>query len=366
MDSKVIANGILRAIAVLTGVVLLLYFLYLIQTVLVYVLFAGVVALIGRPIILFLKKRLKFPDTLAVIVVILFILGLLVGLIMLLIPVLVEQGKNLSILDVNDFQKNLELIEMEINKFLGRSHIHVEDMINTQEIKKEFIQGVEMSFIPKMLNGVVAVLSSFSLGLISVLFISFFFLKDSKLLQNSLLTLVPDSKEAGVLHSITKIKVLLSRYFLGLLAQILVLFVLYTIILMLVGVENALVIAFLCALFNIIPWIGPIIALVLMVLLTITSHLGADFNTVILPDIGWVVLGFGISQLIDNFISQPVIFSNAIKLHPLEIFLVILISGMLFGITGMIVAIPGYTAIKVILKEFLSENKIVKRMTQNI
>jgi len=366
MDSKTITNGILRAIAILTGIVLLLYFLYLIQTVLVYLLFAGVVALIGRPIVQFLKQRLKFPDTVAVVVVILFILGLLVGLIMLLIPVLVEQGKNLSILDVDDFQRNLELIEVEINKFLGRSRINVEDMINTQEIKKEFIQGVEMSFIPKILNGVVAILSSFSLGLISVLFISFFFLKDSKLLQNSLLTLVPDSKEAGLLHSINKIKVLLSRYFLGLLGQILVLFVLYTIILLLVGVENALVIAFLCALFNIIPWIGPFIALILMILLTITSHLGADFSTVILPDIGWVLLGFGITQLIDNFISQPIIFANAIKLHPLEIFLVILMSGMLFGVVGMIVAIPGYTAIKVILKEFLSENKIVKRMTKNI
>jgi predicted PurR-regulated permease PerM len=366
MDSKTIANGILRSIAILTGVVLLLYFLYLIQTVLIYLLFAGVVALIGRPIVQFLKKRLKFPETLAVIVVILFILGLLVGLILLFIPVLVEQGKNLSILDVNDFQRNLQLIEVEINKFLGRSHINMEQMIDTQELKKEFIQGIEMSFIPKILNGLVTVLSSLSLGLISVLFISFFFLKDSGLIQNSLLTLVPDSKETGLLHSINKIKTLLSRYFLGLLGQILVLFVIYTVILLLVGVENALVIAFLCALFNIIPWIGPFIALVLMVLLTITSHLGADFSTVILPDVGWVLLGFGISQLIDNFISQPVIFSNAIKLHPLEIFLVILISGMLFGITGMIVAIPGYTVIKVILKEFLSENKIVKRMTQNI
>ncbi|MGB5654963.1 MAG: AI-2E family transporter, partial [Robiginitalea sp.] len=149
MDSKTIANGILRAIAILTGVVLLLYFLYLIQTVLIYLLFAGVVALIGRPIVQFLKKRLKFPDTLAVIVVILFFLGLLVGLILLFIPVLVEQGKNLSILDVNDFQRNLELIEVEINKFLGRSHITVENVIDTQEIKKEFIQGIEMSFIPK-------------------------------------------------------------------------------------------------------------------------------------------------------------------------------------------------------------------------
>lgn len=366
MDSKTIANGILRAIAVLTGIVLLLYFLYLIQTVLVYLLIAAVVALIGRPVVQFLKHRLKFPDTLAVIVVILFILGLLVGLISLFIPVLVEQGKNLSILDVEGLQKNLRLIEIEINKFLGRTNITVDDMLNTQEFKKDFIQGIEMSFIPKILNSLVSVLSSFSLGLLSVLFISFFFLKDSKLIQNSLLTLVPDSKESGLLHSINKIKNLLSRYFLGLTAQILVLFVIYTITLYLVGVQNALVIAFLCALFNIIPWIGPVIALVLMILLTITNHLGSDFNTVILPDIGWVIIAFGISQLIDNFISQPVIFANAIKLHPLEIFLVILISGMLFGVVGMIIAIPGYTVLKVILKEFLSENKIVKKLTQNI
>jgi predicted PurR-regulated permease PerM len=366
MDSKTIANGILRAIAVLTGIVVLLYFLYLIQTVLVYLLFAGVVALIGRPVVQFLENRLKFPESLAVITAILLFLGLLVGLIALFIPVLVEQGKNLSILDPEDFQKNLRLIEIEINKFLGRSHLTVDSMVDTAELKKEFIQGIEMSFIPKILNGLVSVLSSFSLGLISVLFISFFFLKDSNLIQNSLITLVSDSKEAGLMHSINKIKELLSRYFLGLLMQVLVLFVIYTITLLLVGVENALVIAFLCALFNIIPWLGPIIALVLMVVLTITSHLGADFNVVILPDIGWVILGFGISQLIDNFVSQPLIFANAVKLHPLEIFLIILMAGILFGVVGMIIAIPGYTVIKVILKEFLSENKIVKRLTQNI
>ena len=114
MDSKTIANGILRAIAVLTGVVLLLYFLYLIQTVLVYLLLAAVVALIGRPVVRFLKIRLKFPESLAVITVILFFLALLIGLILLFIPVLVEQGKNLSILDPEDFGRNLKLIEKSI------------------------------------------------------------------------------------------------------------------------------------------------------------------------------------------------------------------------------------------------------------
>lgn len=103
-----------------------------------------------------------------------------------------------------------------------------------------------------------------------------------------------------------------------------------------------------------------------MIILTMTSNLGSDFSSVILPDVGWVFLGLTIGQLVDNFFSQPVIFSNSVRSHPLEIFLVIIIAGLLFGVMGMIVAVPGYTAIKVILKEFLAENKVVRSLTKNL
>ena len=103
-----------------------------------------------------------------------------------------------------------------------------------------------------------------------------------------------------------------------------------------------------------------------MIFLTMTSNLGADFSTVILPNTGYVVIGLVIGQLVDNFFSQPLIFSNSVKSHPLEIFLVIIIAGLLFGVVGMIIAVPGYTAIKVILKQFLADNKIVKSLTKNL
>ena len=77
------------------------------------------------------------------------------------------------------------------------------------------------------------------------------------------------------------------------------------------------------------------------------------------------MIGFLIGQIIDNFISQPFIFSNSVKSHPLEIFIVILASGTLIGPVGMIIAIPLYTTLKVIAQEFLSENKIVKSLTKN-
>src|SRR5690606_1157328 len=140
----------------------------------------------------------------------------------------------------------------------------------------------------------------------------------------------------------------------------------YSILLLLVGLENAIIVAFLCALFNIIPYLGPIIGGAIMITLTMTGNLDADFMNVILPKTGYVLIGLAIGQLVDNFFSQPIIFSNSVKSHPLEIFLVIIIAGLLFGMMGMIIAVPGYTAIKVILKEFLAENKIVQRLTKNL
>lgn len=97
-----------------------------------------------------------------------------------------------------------------------------------------------------------------------------------------------------------------------------------------------------------------------------SSNLGLDFQSEIVPKTSYVFIGYVIAQLIDNFVSQPLIFSKSVKSHPLEIFLIIIIGGILFGITGMILAVPTYTALKVILKAFLANNKIVKSLTKEL
>jgi len=366
MTSKIISKGILRAVGIIIGIVLLLYFLYEIRSVVAYLAIAAVVALIGRPVVLFLRRKLKFPNTLAVIVTMVIMVGLLVGIVALFVPLISEQGKNLSLLNIDELQKNLNILYLEVTQYFGASPEAVNEIIEKSDFEKNVLQGLDIGFIPNILNSFVDILSSVSIGLFSVLFISFFFLKDSNLFQRGLLTFVPNNKESGMVKSIDKINTLLSRYFVGLLLQIFVLFVIYTIVLLIVGIENAIVIAFLCALFNIIPYVGPIIGGAVMIFLTMSSNLGTDFSTVILPKTGYVFIGLVVGQLVDNFFSQPFIFSNSVKSHPLEIFLIIIIAGLLFGVVGMIVAVPGYTAIKVILKEFLAENKIVKGLTENL
>jgi predicted PurR-regulated permease PerM len=204
------------------------------------------------------------------------------------------------------------------------------------------------------------------MGLASVLFITFFFLKERKSFITGTKKLIPDSHEDQILNSLEKINFLLSRYFIGLLLQLFIVFILYLTVLLIFGVPNAFIIGFLCAVLNIIPYIGPLIASVLAAILTMLSNLGSDFQTEILATTIYVLIGFWIVQIIDNNLSQPIIFSKSVSSHPLEIFLVILIAGFLFGILGMIAAVPLYTILKVMGKEFFPENKIILLLTKNI
>lgn len=362
MNSNTITNGILKALAIVAGIVLLFWFLHEIKSVIGYIAMASVISLIGRPIVLFLQRRLKFKNTIAVIVSMALLLSLFVGLVWLFIPLIIKQGHNLSLLDINQLQSNIEDLYIEIVRYFNIHQIDLEQSIKDSNV----LSKIDYSLIPNFLNTIISGLGSFSIGLFSVLFISFFFLKDSRLFENGMLTFIPDDKETKWSNSVTKIKDLLSRYFVGLIFQILILFIIYTIGLLILRIENAIVIAFLCALLNLIPYVGPLVGGGLMLILTMTSNLGESFSDVILPKTLWVLVVIIIGQLVDNFFSQPFIFSKSVKSHPLEIFLVILIAGLLFGVIGLVIAVPAYTAIKVILKEFLSDNEIVRKLTKNL
>ena len=71
-------------------------------------------------------------------------------------------------------------------------------------------------------------------------------------------------------------------------------------------------------------------------------------------------------HLIDNIVFQPVIFSNSVKAHPLEIFVVVLASGFAAGIPGMILGIPAYTVIRVLAREFFYNFKPIQKITSSL
>ena len=360
MNSKTISSGILRSIGILVAIALLLVFLWKIQSVIVYIIIAGVLSLIARPVIRFLKNKLKFPNTLAVVVTLFLFTSFIYGLIRMFIPLITQQGRNLSLLSFDEFKKDYAHIAEQVSSHFLSEKFDIIEQFQSLDLLAGFKE------IPLLLNSILGTVGSLSIGLFSVLFIAFFLMKDSGLMHNGILVMIPNKNEKRIEKSMDTIKDLLSRYFIGLVFQIMILFIIYSVTLVVFGIENAIVIAFLCALLNLIPYIGPLIGGILMLFLTMTSNIGHDFQTVILPTTLYVLIGYIIAQFVDNFFSQPFIFSKSVKSHPLEIFLVIIIGGLLFGVIGMVIAVPSYTALKVILKEFLADNKIVQSLTKNL
>jgi predicted PurR-regulated permease PerM len=362
VTSKIIANGIIKAIGFLVLVTVCLYFLYLIQSVLIYLVVALILTLIGNPILDFFKKRLKFKHTYATIATLFIFILFIASFILMFIPLISSQGQNLSLLKTTEIEKSITQLTNQTSAFLESHNIDSEQMLKEMNITSK----INFNFIPNFLNTVLTTISSFGIGLASVLFITFFFLKDRIEFVNGAKKLIPDSQEEKILNSVHKINQLLSRYFIGLLLQLFIVFLLYVIVLFIFDIPNLFIIAFLCAVLNIVPYIGPLIASVLAALLTMLSHLGSDFQTEILPTTIYVLIGFWVVQIIDNNLSQPIIFSKSVSSHPLEIFLVILIAGFLSGILGMIIAVPLYTIFKVIGKEFFPENTLIQLLTKDI
>ena len=176
---------------------------------------------------------------------------------------------------------------------------------------------------------------------------------------------MPDNLEKNVSDMMEKTRQLLSRYILGLVAQQTTIFVFTLILLLGFGIQNPIIIAFFVALINIIPYIGPLLGGTLLVSLSMLSNLSMPINELV-PTTLWILAGFIGIQLFDNFVTQPVVFSTSVKAHPLEIFTVTLAGGILFGIVGMIVAVPSYTILRIIAKEFFWDSKLVRAFTRNI
>ena len=359
MKPKELTRSIVQAFLIIILLIGLYQVVVSIQTVIYYLLIAAVVSLIGRPIVQLLK-RIKFGNTFSSVTTIAVLMTTFFGIVSLLLPVIFEQAKNLSLLNVNAFEATATKLMNELSTYLREYGIDLQSWIDRS------LAEVDYSFLPDAINTVLNGLSGFTIGVFSVIFISFFFLRDSGLLERMVMVFVADKNVKRVEKSILSIKNLLSRYFIGLLVQITVLFIIYTLVLLIFGIPNAVTIALVCALLNIIPYLGPIIGTVLIIFLTMTSNLDASFASVTLPKTIYVFIGFAVGQLIDNFLTQPYVFSTSVKSHPLEIFIIILVGGLLFGPLGMIIAVPSYTALKVIFKEFYANNKIVKALTKNI
>lgn len=354
------------------GIAIVAFLAWYFSSIVTYIIISAILGMIGRPLVRWLTKfkigKFHINKSLAASVTLVAIWMVFLAFFRFMIPLLASQFEELGNIDLQVFLKELEEPINKISQFFYGQSVSITDETFVTTITEKVGTFFNVSQITDLFGTIAGTIGSLMIALFAVSFITFFFLQDEGMLKRGILLLVPTDFEEKAEKTISRTAYLLRRYFIGLLLEVFMVMLLDTIGLRIVGIniKNALVIGLLAGLFNVIPYLGPWLGAAIGVLIGIAININANFINETLPLIGFMVLVFGSVQVIDNILFQPLIYSNSVKAHPLEIFLVIMAAGSLAGITGLILAIPVYTIVRVIASEFLSENKLVKSITQKM
>lgn len=365
--SRYIIYGVAAAIALAAG----WYF----RNVIIYVILAAVVSLLAKPVMNLLRhvkiRKKSMPDWLQAVLVIVFILSIFLVIFTQVIPVVVGiVQKIFDNLSASDYSLPVDTYTASVNAVNAWMISHfpqfgpdfrIESAIGSF-LRKTF----DLTSLSSLIEYIASFFVSFGVGIFSVVFISFFFIKDPMLFRKIVGALVPDRIESRVIDAIGDIEHLLSRYFVGLLVEVIGVAVLNFLFLWLIariGFNAAIGIAFITGILNIIPYVGPLVGTVIGTILATVLKFSAAGLTIHFWGFVLVLLAlFMVAQLVDNFLFQPLIYSTSIKASPLEIFIVLLIAGNTAGVLGMLVAIPAYTVIRVVAGHFFGDIKAIRRL----
>jgi predicted PurR-regulated permease PerM len=363
----------LRNILIFCGILVLLGCAWFFRNIVVYILVSGVFSIMGRPLVdLFCRIKVRnwtFPRSLSALLTLIIIWFVIILFFLIFIPLVTRQIDYLSTIDsekivqlVANPIKKVENVFRAINKDIS-TNLSIEDYIVGK------VAGVlNINMIQNFIGSLIGILGNVLIAIFSITFITFFFLKDQQLFFESILMWVPDKYVDNVTRALFSIKRLLTRYFIGIVIQSTCIMILVTIGMTIAGIDfqQALVMGLILGILNVIPYAGPWIGLFIAIIMGVASHINMDFKTVVIPLVYYMFIVEAITHLIDNIVFQPVIFSNSVKAHPLEIFIVVLAAGFAAGIPGMIFGIPAYTVLRVFAREFFYNFKPVQKITSGL
>ena len=263
-----------RLIIAIVGTLLGLFMLWYFFNILVYIIIAGVISLIGQPVVEMLSHvrigKFKLPSWFNSLLTLMLLIFILVGLVFIFVPLISHQATVISNIDINSVVSYFGSSLHNIQESLIRNRLMTSDQSLNNLIEAQVRSVMNMTNFSFVFNNLLSTTGTVFIAVFSVLFLSFFFLRDRDLLRYSIMLITPDRFQHQVQTILHKTKVLLSRYFIGLVSELLIMMTLITIGLMIFGIPNALLIGFLGGLMNVIPYLGPVIGATIGALLSIS------------------------------------------------------------------------------------------------
>ena len=316
----------------LLGVVLIIAILVVGRNIIMPVIMAFFISIMLLPIYRFLRNK-KFPESIAIILPILFVLLFIAGIVWFFsaqIGILVDDFPQIK----QNVAKHLQSLNEWIESFSG-----VESEKQTAFLKTKSDDLLTMG--GKAASGAAVTLSSVFVfvGLLPIYIYLILFYKDI-LLRFTFMWFKTDD-HPKVKEVVYETESIIKSYLVGLLIQVSYMTILLGGILMLIGIKHALLIGVIFAILNLIPYVGALIGNLIGVLLTLTS------STELWPVI--TVLGvIAVVQFLDNNILMPRIVGSKVKINALFSILGVLIGGSIAGVSGMFLSLPIIAVLKII------------------
>ncbi|MFI3331205.1 MAG: AI-2E family transporter [Rikenellaceae bacterium] len=335
-----------------------------------YILIAAVLAIIGKPEVKFLMslktKKFKMPKWAAALITLITIWLCLLTFVGVFFPMIFAKLNDISGLEMDSLIGSFRAPIDSLQAFLKDSFgINASVEVLQNSLSTQLADILNIDSVNAVFSSFFSFITSTAIALFSISFVTFFFLKEDGLFQTMVIALFPTKYEMNITRALDSVTELLVRYFTGILAESCIMMFIVSIITMLFGLsaQDAFFMGIIVGVLNVIPYIGPLIGAAIGVLFGFMNPI-ADMPIYMTSVIIACTIFF--AQGIDNFLLQPMLYSNRVKAHPLEIFIVILIAGSMAGVLGMLLAIPSYTVIRVFAKEFFYNFSLVRKLTDKI
>lgn len=347
-----------------------LFLLWYFSDIVIYILISAVLGIIGRPLVRrlsIIKIRGRYISRgIAALITTVLMWVLFATFFSIFIPLIFNKLNQFANIDMVQVISSINDPIIALQEHLSETFsIPMREFSLTDTIAASIREWLNIDVVNSVVGSFVSTATSFVIALFSITFITFFFLKEDDLFYSMVTTIFPKRYEDNITRALDSVTVLLVRYFTGILAESFIMMIIVSFILLLFGAsgENAFFTGLIVGVLNVIPYVGPLIGFSIGLFVGLVSPIEGMTLTQTLLATGGTILT---AQGLDNFVLQPVLYSNRVKAHPLEIFIVILIAGNLAGVVGMLLAIPSYTVIRVFAKEFFYNFRLVQALTENL
>lgn len=301
---------------------------------------AGFLYYVFNPLVMFLEEKLKLPRIWGIVLVFVLLIGLLTYTVISLVPRVITQLSDLIIASgsiVPELQKWVDKLsanpafkEIDFKALINKANISYMDIL------QNLLSGVTFS-LSNVVNAIFKVVMILSL----VPILLFYMLKDGKNMLPFLKKTLLKRDKLNIVSLLDDMNATISKYISGAAIDCLFIFVTVFIAYLIIGVPYAFLFAAFSAITNLIPYLGPYIGLIpVLFSIGFTDPVRALIAALVVLTL----------QQIDGNIIYPKVVGSAIKVHPVTIMVLMLVAGSLYGLIGMLVAVPFYSLAKEVVK----------------